>query len=207
MMSKTHIAVGVAAALVAAQTGSAESCVLAVVGGSLGGIIADCDITPSRAHKDALLGRLIVAAIAAAAFALDYWYGAGACNYLVEHLGMKLIGGIAAFAALTFIGAHTDHRSFTHSLVAMAAFCAAIWLAFEPLLPYFAIGYASHLVMDFTNTQPIRLFWPLGKGFGLGLCHAKGVANSALLVLGIAASAVLLAYRLAPLFGVAIDFV
>ena len=193
MMSKTHIAVGVAAALAAAQTGSAESCVLAVVGGSLGGVISDCDITPSRAHKDALIGRLIVLTIAVAAFALDYWHGAGVCDYLVANLGMELIGGIAAFAALTFAGAHTDHRSFTHSLVAMAAFCAAVWLAFEPLLPFFAIGYASHLAMDVANTQPVKLFWPMNKGFGLGLCHAKGMANSVLLMLGIAVSALLLA--------------
>ena len=204
MMSKTHIAVGTAAALAIAQTGSVESCVLAVVGGSLGGIIADCDITPSKAHKDALVGRLIVIAIAVVAFAADYWYGAGACDWLVENLGLRLIAGVALFAALTFLGGHTDHRSFTHSIVAMAAFCAAVWLAFEPLLPYFAVGYASHLVMDVTNTQPIRLFWPIGKGFGLGLCHAKGAANSVLMVLGIAAAALLLAYRLAPLLGVEI---
>ena len=204
MMSKTHIAVGAAAALAIAQTGSVESCVLAVVGGALGGIIADCDITPSKAHKDALAGRLIVVAIAIAAFAVDYWYDAGACDYLVENLGLKLVAGIAAFAMLTFVGGRTDHRSFTHSLVAMAAFCASVWLAFEPLLPYFVAGYASHLVLDITNKQGIRLFWPLGFNASLGLCHAKGTVNSALLVLAIAAAALLLAYRLAPLFGAGI---
>lgn len=199
-MSKTHIAIGIAAGLSLASAGSPESCVAAVVGGSLGGVIADCDITPSRAHKDALIGRLLVVAIAVVALAVDYWYGAGICDYLVENLGLPLIGGVALFAALTFVGGRTEHRSFTHSLVAMAAFCGAVWLVCEPLLPFFAAGYASHLAMDVTNHQPIKLFWPVHKGVSLKLCRAKGVVNSVLLVVGIAVSTLLLAYQLAPLF-------
>ena len=135
-MSKTHIAVGVASALVIAHTGSVESCVAAMIGGSIGGIIADCDITPSRAHKDALIGRIIVVAVSAASLAIDYWYGAGVCDYLVGSLGVWLIVGIVLFAALTFVGGHTDHRSFTHSLVGMAAFCGSFYLICEPLLPF-----------------------------------------------------------------------
>ena len=150
------------------------------------------------------MGRLIVAGIALAAFAIDYWYGAGVCNYLLESLGAKLVGGIAVFVALTFVGAHTDHRSFTHSLVAMMGFCVAVWLAFEPMLPFFVAGYASHLVMDLTNYQPIKLLWPMKRGFGLGLCHAKRLANSVMLIVGTVATTLLLAYRLAPLFGIAI---
>ena len=134
-MSKTHIAVGVASALVIAHTGSVESCVAAMIGGSVGGIIADCDITPSRAHKDALIGRIIVIAVSVVSLAIDYWYGAGVCDYLVGSLGVWLIVGIVLFAALTFVGGHTDHRSFTHSLVGMAAFCGSFYLICEPLLP------------------------------------------------------------------------
>ena len=150
------------------------------------------------------MGRLIVAGIALAAFAIDFWCGAGVCGYLVESLGAKLVGGIAVFVALTFVGAHTDHRSFTHSLVAMMGFCVAVWLAFEPMLPFFVAGYASHLVMDLTNYQPIKLLWPMRRGFGLGLCHAKRLANSVMLIVGTVATTLLLAYRLAPLFGIAI---
>jgi inner membrane protein len=103
------------------------------------------------------------------------------------------------FAALTFAGGHTDHRSFTHSLAAMAAFCAATYLICQPLLPYFAIGYASHLVLDITNHQSIRLFWPARIEASLGLCRAKGTVNSIMLVVGLVACVLLAAYRLAPL--------
>ena len=206
MMSKTHIAVGVAAGLAVAQTGLPESCVAAIVGGSIGGIMADCDITPSRAHKDALVGRLIVVALAAACLAIDYHTGAGVCDYLLGHLGARLVVGIALFVVFTGIGAHTDHRTFTHSLLAMVAFCVAVQLACPPLLPYFAAGYASHLVLDVTNKQGIRLFWPLKPKISLGLCRAKGSANTASLVLGIAAATLLLVYRFGPLIGVGIMF-
>lgn len=204
MMSKTHIAVGVAAALAVAPMGSVESCVAAVVGGSVGGIIADCDIHPSRAHKDALMGRLIVVAVAAIALLADWYANAGLCDYLVANLGVPLLAGVALFAALTLVGAHTDHRSFTHSLVAMAAFCVAVYLACAPLLPYFAVGYASHLALDVTNKQGIRLLWPSHRNVSLGLCRAKGAANTAVMFVGFAASVLLLAYRLGLIAPVAL---
>lgn len=201
MMSRTHIAVGIAAALAVAPTGSPEAAVAALIGGSLGGVIADCDITPSKAHRDALVGRLLVAAIAAASLALDWRFGIGICDYLLDNLGIRLIAGVALFCALTFAGAHSDHRSFTHSLLAMAAFCLATWLACEPLLPYFAAGYASHLLLDLTNTRGISLFYPSGDKVGLDWCSAKGPANDALLVLGISAATLLFVYRVGPLIG------
>jgi len=206
MMSRTHIAVGVASALLVAPTGSIGSACAAVIGGSLGGIIADCDITPSKAHRDALVGRLLVAAIAAGSLAIDHWLDAGICDYLVGHLGMRLVAGVVLFCALTFAGSHTDHRSLTHSLLAMAAFCLATHLACGPLLPYFAMGYASHLLLDLTNTRGIRLLYPSKRTLGLGWCSAKGRANDAALVLGIAAATLLLVYRVGSYVGLAITF-
>ncbi len=207
MMSKAHIAVGAAVGLAFAQAGSVESCIAAVMGGCAGGIVADCDITPSRAHKDALIGRLIVVGLTLACLAIDRYVSAGLCDYLLEHIGMRLVVGVGLLVALVAIGAHTNHRSFTHSLVAMAAFCAAAWLICEPVMPYFALGYASHLVLDVTNKQGIRLIWPAKAKVSLGLCSAKGVANTAAMVLGIAATALLLVYRLGPLAGIGIAFV
>ena len=172
----------------------------------MGGIIADVDITPSRAHKDALTGRLIVVAIAAIALALDYWMDAGVCDYLVGHLGWQLIAGIALFVVLTFFGSHTEHRSATHSLVALAAFSFAVYLLCTPLVPFFAIGYASHLVLDITNKKPISLLFPLHIKAGLGWFEAKGLVNNVCLAIGLAATVLLLVYRLAPLWGLELPF-
>ena len=54
-MSKTRIAVGIASPLAIAQTDSPESCVALIIGGSVGDIVADCDIAPNRARKDTFL--------------------------------------------------------------------------------------------------------------------------------------------------------
>ena len=42
-----------------------------------------------------------------------------------------------------------------------------------------------------------------GGSGGIGLCTAKGLANTVVMVLGYAAAALLLAYRVAPLVPVA----
>ena len=76
-----------------------------------------------------------------------------------------------------------------------------MYLIYAPILPYFAMGYASHLVLDVTNKQGIRLFWPLSTQPSLGICTAKGIANTAVMVIGVVMAVLLLALRLAPLFG------
>lgn len=206
MMSKTHIAVGIASGLALAQTGSLASCIAAVVGGSVGGVIPDCDITPSRAHRDAVAGRLLVVAIVAACLAVDRRTGLGFSAWVVRGVGIPPIAGVGLFATLTFLGSRTEHRSFTHSLLAMAAFCGSVYLVSAALLPFFAIGYASHLALDLANRQPVRLLFPARFGVGLGLCHARGIVNSVVLGAGTAASIGLLWLRLAPLLETALGF-
>ena len=200
MMSNAHILAGVATALTLAQTGSIESCTAAVIGGSIGGIIADCDITSSHAHRDALRGRIVVGGLAAIALLVDSQTNVGLCNYLISHLGVLPITGLLLFATLTFVGRLTDHRSFTHSLIALAAFTFAVVLACQPLAPYFAMGYASHLVLDALNKQPIKLFFPFRKGVAFGICKSNGSAS--LLIQGVSALAIaaLIAVKFTPLF-------
>lgn len=199
MMSTAHILAGTASALMLAQAGSVEACVAAIMGGSVGGIIADCDITSSHAHRDALRGRIIVGGIALAALAIDIQTGSGICDHLVSHLGILPISGILLFAALTFIGRLSDHRSFTHSLVALAAFSFTVSLACQPLAPYFAMGYASHLALDALNKQPIKLLYPLKKGFKIGLCKSNGIADKVICTCCALGIAGLLAIKLLPL--------
>ena len=119
----------------------------------------------------------------------------------MAHLGWPLIAGIALFVVLTFLGGRTEHRSFAHSLVAGAAFAAAMYLICPPLLPFFAIGLVSHALLDILNKKPVRLFWPSRHGIALGLCGAKGTANTALMMFGAAAAIALLVWKLLPLVG------
>lgn len=188
MMGDAHIAAGAAAALLVSQPESAGACLAAIAAGAAGGVIADCDVKSSRARRDALLGRLAVAGIAAGALAADFCMGTGLCDAALAHLGARTVAGVAAFAALTFAGARTEHRSFTHSLAGMAAFCVAAWLAFPPLAHSFAAGYASHLALDLANKKGVRLLWPSKAEFALGLCRADGAANAAVTAIGTVAA-------------------
>ena len=145
-MSKTHIAVGVASALAIAQTGSAESCVAAMIGGSIGGIIADCDITPSRAHKDALIGRIIVIAVSVASLAIDYWYGAGVCDYLVGSLGSVSNVGVTTRFGRRGLQPARANRAITRNR-------SPIWLQPRHLMPPFRSSQRC-------PTGPTLLSWP-----------------------------------------------
>ena len=63
MMSRTHISFGVATSLLATQPKTVSGCFVAVLGGSIGGIISDIDTRSNKYCRDALYGRLIVVGI------------------------------------------------------------------------------------------------------------------------------------------------
>ena len=203
-MSGTHIAVGVAFALAIAQTGSVESCAFALVGGAVGSVMSDTDTKSSKHYKDARNGRIVAALIVAAASLADVFYGVGVWDYLFAHVDAALLVGVASFAAVSFIGARSRHRTFTHSLLGLALWSATLQLLCSALAPFFAVAFVSHLVLDLLNSKPIQLLYPWKRGFCLSLCRADGAVNSALLVGGIAMSALLLSYRLLPALGITI---
>ena len=41
----------------------------------------------------------------------------------------------------------------------------------------FAAAFASHQILDLMNKRPVRLLYPLKKGFSLGLFYADRLAN------------------------------
>lgn len=51
MMAKTHIAVGVASAMLITQPKTKTEFVVAVVGGSVGGVMSDIDVKIDRSNK------------------------------------------------------------------------------------------------------------------------------------------------------------
>jgi inner membrane protein len=151
MMSKTHIAVGVAASL---------------------------------------------AVLAVGLLAADWLTKGELSSFFLAHLGPQQIAGVLAFLALSVIGAHTTHRSFTHSLLGLVLFAGALWLVCALVVPAFVVGFVSHIALDVLNKTPVRILFPARRGFCLGLCRADGAANEVLLVAGILASGAMLGMRL-----------
>lgn len=192
MTGRTHLAVGSAAAMLAAGpvvglTGLA----IAAAGGAVGAVLPDLDVRDTAHPWRERLTRAGAAALLVGALVFDAVGGAFlAREAAARGTGAFLVGAIG-LAALACAARLSAHRSFSHSLLALAGFAAATHLICPPLAPYVALGFATHLVLDALTYRGLRLFWPLAHGFSARLCKTGGVADAcclvgALLAIGVA---------------------
>ena len=183
MMGETHIATGVAAAIALTRPASAEELIVAVAGGALGSVVCDLDARSSRARKDAARARAIALVVVAAALAFDWASGGAARGEVAFDLPLQLVAGVAVLVLVGFASRVSAHRSFSHSLLALFAFEVGWLLVLPSAAIPFAVGFLSHIALDVLNHQPVRIFFPLKCGFGLGLFRSKGAAGRALLAI------------------------
>ena len=199
MLIGTHFVVGVATALAITQPQTLPEIITAVTAGAVGGIIADIDAGDSDRQRKAqnrrerVIGAVIGTGIILALLVADLILGAGMWQYVTNNFGLRVIGGIVGFAALLAVGRRTEHRAFTHSLLALALFGGMVQLFCRPAALPFLLGYASHLVLDFFNVRGMQLFFPLGKRVSLGLCRAHDKPNSVLFWAALAVDVVMCA--------------
>ena len=196
MMSRTHITVGAAAALAFSPITGIDSCVLALAAGAVGGVIPDVDIFDKAHKKDAFLVGLLSFGILFGG--LIYYFRN---NLLISDVMRNLaIFGTFCFDALFVMGFISEHRHFTHSLLAMLLFSVCVSLIYKPLVIPFAIGYISHLALDMLNRKGMQLFFPYKKGFCLRFCYADKLANKVLMIVGFIVAIALFAYHLTRFF-------
>lgn len=196
MTGRTHLAVGAAAALVAAAASpdaTLTTLVVAAAGGAAGAVLPDLDVRDTAHPWRERLSRIGAAAALVAALALDVANGGVLARQAAERGLAPVALGAVAFVGLACAARLSVHRSFSHSLLALAGFAAATWLACPPLAPSLALGLASHLVLDALTYRGLRLFWPLSCTLSLRLCKTGGVIDACLLtgalVLGALAAA------------------
>ena len=79
---------------------------------------------------------------------------------------------------------YSPHRGFSHSLLALALEAAVLRLVMKEAVPAFSIAYVSHLLLDILNKRPVRILFPLKKGFRLGWFYVNRRADKTLLFLG-----------------------
>lgn len=185
MTGRTHVAAGVATALaLAAGLGSGTSVptlACAAAGGALGAVLPDLDVRNTARPLSDRLSRLAAAALLVAAVGADAAAGWPLARRAAE-AGLGAVAlGLAALAALCCAARLSAHRSFSHSLVALAGVFAATHLACAPLAPFVVAGMASHLALDLLTYRGLRLLWPARKGLCLRLCHTGGVVDACLL--------------------------
>ena len=183
MLSKTHIAVGTAGALTIFQPQTINLACPVIVGGIVGSVICDIDCK-ARDSKDAFLGRIIAGMVSAVGVLIDVVYGGPIIIYLREISIIKLVTGVLILFATGCFARESEHRVFSHSLLAFILYATGLFLCCRPLTYPFVIGYASHLFLDVLTYRPVHLFYPCQEGVSMKLCKSKSRANVIIMVLG-----------------------
>ena len=192
MMSKTHLAVGIATSLAVIRPQTIQGCAITVIGGAVGGVLADNDILDNDYQADALIGQLLAFGITAIVIVLDYFFQLGICSSIYTHPLLPIIGGIG-FVILYIIGFLSEHRTFTHSFLALILYTLTAWLIYKPIALAVSVAYLSHILLGVLNKRKVPVLYPLEFGICLKLCYANKTANKAFMYVGLGASVVLLA--------------
>lgn len=174
MMGITHVYIGTMSAVLLTELESPRSCLAALIGGSLGGILCDMDRDPGNRRSDAGQARRIACSITLACFAFDLLFDLGLTRSMMQGKAAHRLAGLAGFLALSLFTMTQPHRGGSHSaaFALLSGLCAElICVGFgRPLL----IGMSSHLALDLLNRRPLRLLYPLPGRWCLGLCRADG---------------------------------
>lgn len=96
------------------------------------------------------------------------------------------IYSLLLFAVMLIIVIPMPHRGFSHSLMCGAIFTFIVYRICytEIYTTWFAIAYASHLIIDILNKKGIPLFYPLTKKkVCFKLCDSNGICNNFLCVI------------------------
>ena len=196
MMGRTHFAIGLATSLAVMQPKSIGECMAAIFAGALGGVTADND---TLNQSNSLSAQLLALKTALGILLIDYFFKLGICESIMANQTTALIG-LIAFLVLWFIGFFSDHRTFTHSFLAMILYSLAIGLIYEPFTLGFMVAYLSHLALDILNRKKMPLLYPLDFGVCLKLCYADSKFDNFLMYVGYIATAVLLTIGLVASF-------
>lgn len=191
MMGKTHIFMGTAIAFALTMPDTSSGILTAAAGGALGGMMPDIDLDSLKNIKD-VNTKATAGTIVAVCFAIDFLFKCGIIESMKNSNPTVMLIGLVLFIALYFIGAAADHRGFTHSILATIIYTAVVGLMCQPLIIPFAIGYASHILLDCTNKKKVRVFFPAKKGIRFKMFYASKKANIVFYYIGIVLTIVFL---------------
>lgn len=199
MNSKTHMYVGAAASLAILQPVGVGNSLIGIAGGLLGGWLCDIDLNTKSDLGDYFAGAELLAVLGIIG-ALDFFFGFGIIDYILVHRSIISAVGAALFVLLGVLGAKwpalNPHRTFMHSLLAVALFSVALALAFPPIVLPFAIGMLLHILLDLTNKSGVQILFPLGFKPCLQWCDSDGTADKVIRFIALAATIFLAVWRI-----------
>ena len=189
MLGKTHLAIGMAAALALIRPDTPAECFTALISGAVGGVLADMDTIRTDRRKGATQVHTFAAVMTAALLMLDSVLDTGLCAEIAQQNFNTIVAGTILFALLWVFGLCSDHRSFSHSLCAVCLFTWAVNMICPQMSRAFLTAYASHLVLDLLNKRSLKLFYPLDNGICFGVFYSNRKANKIFLYAGCLISA------------------
>lgn len=178
MLGKAHITIGMAAAFTLMMPASVPDALPVITGASLGCLICDIDCENKREKTESSHWRIVMLFVAAAALIEDHLLDAGMISSMGRNGPYLLCAGIAGLVMTLTFASISRHRGFSHSLAALALESAFLWLIIPAAVEAFAIAFAVHLILDVMNKKPVRLLYPVKKGFCLGWFYADRLANT-----------------------------
>ena len=191
MLGRTHVPVGITTALLVTQPSSVSGVIGAVAGGAIGVWICDIDVKDPSENEGVILGFVFMAIDVGIALLVDYLLGNGICDDFVNTWGVIKIVASLLFVVGCVFGFLSIHRTFMHSILAIVFFSGMMYLICTPLAIPFAVGYASHIVLDIFNRRGLQLFYPFKAKVSLGICDSDGKTNNVIGGIAIISSIVL----------------
>ena len=186
------MAVGTATALAVMQPDNMRGLIVVAGAGMIGSVICDIDVSTSESHRDVnkILGITVVVLLLATL--LDNYYKLGIAGYFQRSSSLlRLFTGLAVFLGLCVFGKEQPHRSFMHSLLAVAVFGLVAYYIFPAAAMPFAAAMLSHMAIDTLNYKKVRILYPLRGGISFKFCKADGWVNNILFYVGALVTVVL----------------
>ena len=177
MMAKAHITVGMAAAASIMMPRDIAGALPVIAGASLGCLICDIDCDNKSEKADSARWRKVMAAVALAALIEDHLLDAGIWRSIGQNGSYLWFAGLAGFILTCTFAGLSNHRGFSHSLLALALESLSLWLIFPVLMKPFAIAFISHQILDIMNKKPVRLLYPVRRGSCLDWFYADRLAD------------------------------
>lgn len=187
MLVKTHVAVGVATALLIQPPTTIPTLCTAIAVSSLSGVICDIDADHSKAKKGFDKVLMFLFLLGLGLYDLSRYLSFGVEEVVLQNVNIaKPIFALLALLLICLYGKMQSHRGFMHSFACCFMITVIInWLN-PSLSAYFCIAFLSHITIDLLNKQGEQLFWPFKWRGSLGFCKSDGIVNKLMLMIGIA---------------------
>lgn len=177
MNCRTHAVIGSAVALTLLNTSDLKT----IIGGTAltvaGSYLVDIDTPKSKGSK-VTNGIFEVCIIVGLLEILSRFKGDSLLRNLIaiKSIG-QLLPALGFLMVVLIIGKNSTHRGFTHSILGTIAMTVPIYMIFGSLSSWFLVGYVSHILTDMTTKMPVKILYPMKKGFSLGLWHSDGIVD------------------------------